>query len=175
MKAKVGALLIVAVVVWGLKRHYADARADALWWILQPTATLVGVVSGATFTVAPGEGYVSHERMFLIEKSCAGINFMIAAFAMVVLALLRSVRSGAMGLSVLAAGLAASYGAAVLVNTARITVAMWLSAHPAPVSILTPADVHRIEGIAVYFVGLVLLYEVVRRLERVAPGAECRA
>ena len=175
MKTKLGVLLVVALVVWGLKRHYADARADALWWILQPTARLVGAVSGAPFTVAPGEGYVSHERLFLIEKSCAGVNFMIAAFAMVVFALLRRVRSGGSGLSVLAAGLAASYGAAVLVNTVRITVAIWLAAHPVPTSTFTPADVHRLEGILVYFVGLVLLYELVRRLERVAPGAECRA
>jgi exosortase K len=172
---KLGVLGVAALAVWVLKRHYADARADALWWILQPTAWLVGVVSGATFTVAPGEGYVSHERLFLIEKSCAGINFMIAAFAMVVLALLGRVRSGAAGLSVLALGLAASYGAAVLVNTARITGAMWLAAHPVPVSTFTAADVHRLEGIAVYFVGLVLLYELVRRVERVVPGAECRA
>ena len=173
--SKLCVLVVVALVAWALKRHYADARADALWWILQPTAWLVGVVTGATFTVAPGEGYVSHERLFLIEKSCAGINFMIAAFGMVVVALLGRVRSGAAGLSVLVLGLAASYGAAVLVNTVRITVAMWLAAHPVPVSTFTAADVHRLEGIAVYFIGLVLLYEFVRRLERVAPGAECRA
>jgi exosortase K len=175
VKTKLCVLVVTALVVWGLKRHYADASADALWWILQPTAGLVAIVSGATFTVAPGEGYISHERLFLIEKSCAGVNFMIAAFAMVVFALLRRVRSGAAGLSVLALGLAASYGAAVLVNTVRITVAMWLAAHPVPVSAFTPADLHRIEGIAVYFVGLVLLYELVRRCEQVAPGAECRA
>jgi exosortase K len=172
---KLCVLIVVMLVVFGLKRHYADARADALWWILQPTAGLVAVVSGATFTVAPGEGYISHDRLFLIEKSCAGVNFMIAAFAMVVFALLRRVRSGTAGIAVLGVGLAASYGAAVLVNTVRITVAMWLAAHPAPVSTFTPADLHRIEGIAVYFVGLVLLYELVRRLEQVAPGAECRA
>lgn len=175
MKTKLGVLIVVALVVWGLKRHYADARADALWWILQPTAGLVGAVSGATFTVAPGEGYLSHERLFLIEKSCAGVNFMIAAFGMVVFALLGRVRSGAAGLAVLALGLAASYGAAVLVNTVRITGAMWLAAHPVPVSTFTAADVHRLEGIAVYFIGLVLLYELVRRLERLAPGAECRS
>jgi exosortase K len=175
VKTRLGVLAVVALVVWGLKRHYADARADELWWILQPTARLVGVVSGATFTVAPGEGYIAHERLFLIEKSCAGVNFMIAAFGMVVFALLRRVRSGPAAFAVLGAGLVASYGAAVLVNTVRITVAMWLAAHPVPVSTFTPAEVHRIEGITVYFVGLVLLYELVRRLEQVAPGAECRA
>jgi exosortase/archaeosortase family protein len=100
---------------------------------------------------------------------------MIAAFGMVVVALLGRVRSGAAGLSVLALGLAASYGAAVLVNTVRISGAMWLASHPVPVSTFTAAEVHRFEGIAVYFVGLVLLYELVRRVERVVPGAECRA
>ena len=171
---RVGLLLVAATVVWGLKRHYADAPADALWWILQPTAWLVGLVSGATFTVAPGEGYVSHERLFLIEKSCAGVNFMIAAFAMVVLALVGRVRSVTGGFSVLTLALAVSYGAAVLVNTVRISIAMWLAAHPVPLSTFTAADVHRIEGIVVYFAGLVLLYEVVRRIERIAPAAEVR-
>ena len=172
---QLGVLIVVALVVLALKRHYADASADALRWILQPTAMLVGLVSGATFTVAPGEGYISHERLFLIEKSCAGINFMIAAFGMVVVALLGRVRSGASGLSVLAVGLAASYGAAVLVNTVRITVALWLAAHPVPASALSPAGVHRMEGVAVYFVGLVLLYELVRRVDGAASRAECRA
>jgi exosortase K len=175
VKTKLCVLALVALVVWGLKRHYADARADDLRWILHPTARLVGIVTGATFTVVPGEGYVSHERLFLIEKSCAGINFMIAAFGMVVFALFRRVGSGVSGVSVLAAGLLASYGAAVLVNAMRITIAMWLAAHPIGSSTFTPADLHRIEGIAVYFSGLVLLYELVRRLERVAPRAVCRS
>ena len=48
----------------------------------------------------------------------------------------------------------------------RITVAMWLGAHPAALSGFSAADVHRIEGITVYFAGLVLLYELVQRLDR---------
>ena len=70
----------------------------------------------------------------MIEKSCAGINFMIAAFGMLVLA-----------------------------NAVRVVIAMWLAAHPFAVSALSPADVHRLEGIAVYFGGLVLLHEAVGR------------
>jgi exosortase K len=172
MRTKLCVLAIVALAVWGLKRHYAGARADDLWWILHPTARLVGIASGAAFTAAPGEGYVSHERLFLIEKSCAGVNFMIAAFGMVVFALFRRVRSGVSGMSVLAAALLASYGAAVLVNATRITIAMWLAAHPIASSSFTAADLHRIEGIAVYFSGLVLLYELVRRLDGVALRTE---
>jgi len=87
VKIKAAALAVVALIAFGLKRHYADAAVDALSWILAPTAALVGLVTGTAFTAVPGEGYFSAERMFLIEKACAGINFMIAAFAMAAFAL----------------------------------------------------------------------------------------
>lgn len=165
MKTKLCVLVVVALVVWGMKRHYADARADDLWWILNPTTQLVSVVTGTAFAAVPGEGYVSHARLFIVEKSCAGINFMIAAFGMVVFALFHRIGSPVSGAGVLGVGLLASYGAAVLINAARITIAMWLADHPGAWGAFTAADVHRFEGIAVYFAGLVLLYELVRRFE----------
>ena len=173
MKIKLCMMTFVLLVIWGMKRYYAGASADDLWWILSPTARLVGVMTGTTFAVAPGEGYFSQAHLFLIEKSCAGINFMIAAFGLVTFALLRRIESAVSGARVLAAGLLASYAAAVLVNTARIAIALWLAAHPVALATFTPAQVHRLEGIAVYFGGLVLLYELVQRCDRgpVAAGS----
>jgi exosortase K len=168
------------LIAWGLKRHYADARADDLGWILSPTARLVGVMTGQSFELQPGEGYFSRDRLFLIEKSCAGINFMVAAFGMLTLALLHRVGSRIAAARVLSVSLLAGYLAAVLVNAVRIAVAMWLAAHPVAMSAFSAADVHRVEGITVYFGGLVLLYELVQRLDRrVVPvgrdwGAEAR-
>jgi len=127
---------------------------------------LVGVMTRTTFALQPGEGYFSRDRLFLIEKSCAGINFMIAAFGMLMLALLHRVRSRFSAARVLSVSLLASYSAAVLVNAVRIAIAMWLGAHPAALSAFSAADVHRVEGITVYFGGLVLLYELARRLDR---------
>jgi len=171
MRTKLWVLAVMALVIWGSKRHYSDARADDLWWILSPTARLVGVMTGTAFAPIPGEGYFSRDQLFLIEKSCAGINFMVAAFGMLVLALFHRIGSAVSGASVLALSLLAGYWTAVLVNATRITIAMWLAAHPLGPSPLTAADVHRVEGIVVYFAGLVLLYEAVRRLDsRVAPA-----
>ena len=163
---KICVVICALLIAWALKRHYADARADDLGWILSPTARLVGVVTGQRFTLQPGEGYFSRDRLFLIEKSCAGINFMVAAFGMVMFALLHRVASGMSAARVLGVSLLAAYAAAVLVNAARITVAVWLAAHPGALSAFSTADVHRVEGIAVYFGGLVLLYELVQRLDR---------
>lgn len=168
MKTKLCVLTVALLVAWGVKRHYADARVDDLWWILSPTARLVSVLRGTAFELTPGEGYFSREQLFLIEKSCAGINFMVAAFGMLVFALFHRIGTGISGARILAVSLLASYSAAVIVNAVRIAVAMWLAAHPAALSAFGAADVHRCEGITVYFGGLVLLYELVQRVDGAA-------
>ncbi len=177
MKMKSCVMAGTVLIAWGLKRHYAGARPDDLWWILSPVARLVGIMTRTRFALQPGEGYFACDRLFLIEKSCAGINFMIAAFGMLMLALLHRVGSGVSAARVLTVSLVASYSAAVLVNAVRIAIAMSLGAHPAALSAFSAADVHRVEGIMVYFGGLVLLYELVRRLDRgvILAGRELSA
>jgi exosortase K len=170
MKIKLIVLFATLMIAWALKSHYSDARADDLLWILTPTAWLVGIVSGVPFTLQPGEGYFSREHLFLIEKSCAGVNFMIAAFAMLVCAQSHHARSLGAALRVLGISLAAAYVGAVLANSVRITIAIWLAAHPTLLSAFTAAEVHRVEGIVVYFGGLVALFEVSKRLDPRAPA-----
>jgi exosortase K len=164
-KKRLIVVVAAAVIAWGLKRHYADARPDDLLWMLTPTAWLVGIAADTTFAFEPGEGYLSREDLFVIEKSCAGINFMVAAFGMLIWTLFHRVRSGSSGSQVLVVSLVASYVAAVVVNATRVAIAMWLAAHPLPLSRLSADSVHRIEGIAVYFGGLVLFYELVHALD----------
>ena len=166
MKRTLGILLLVALAMWGMKRYYAEARVDELQWILGPTATLVTALTGVAFEWEPGQGYLSRERVFLIAKACAGINFMIAAFGMVAVARGRRVRSCRAAAFVLLMCVLASYSAAVCVNAVRIAVAMWLAAHPAGFAGMTAAQVHRVEGIACYFGGLVLLYQLVQYVDR---------
>ena len=99
---------------------------------------------------------------------------MIAAFGMLAFALLHRVGSGISAARVIAASLLASYLAAMLVNAVRIAVAMWLAAHPVGPSTFSAADIHRFEGILVYFGGLVLLYELVQRMNRQAVAIRRR-
>lgn len=174
MKTKLCVLAVVVLAVWGMKRHYADARADDLWWILSPTARLAGAITGTAFSAVPSEGYVSYERLFVIEKSCAGINFLIAAFGMLVFALFHRVRSTVSAAGVLGASLLAAYGAAVLANTARIAIAMWLADHRLAMSAVSASQIHRLEGITVYFAALLVLYELVQRVDRRAAPAMSR-
>jgi exosortase K len=166
VKTKLGVSVVLALTAYGLKLHYADATTDALSWILTPSAHLVRLVTGVAFTAVPGEGYFSAERMFLIEKACAGVNFMIAAFALVAFALLHRAHTIRGGAAIVGISLAASYLAALVVNTVRIVIAMWLAAHPSGWSSLSAPDIHRLEGITVYFGGLWMLYALVQWTDR---------
>lgn len=172
MKTRLCVLAVVALSIWALKRHYADARADDLWWILAPTTAVVSQATHTQFTRISGEGYFAQERLFLVEKSCAGVNFMIAAFAVVMFVLFRHVRSWHSAGAVFVTSLIASYCAAVLVNATRIALAMWLAADGPALRITNAAQAHRVEGIVVYFGGLVLLHELARHVDRRAARVE---
>jgi len=54
----------------------------------------------------------------------------------------------------------------VVVNAARIAFALWLAGRSDRIPWLTAAQAHRLEGIAFYFGGLVLLFELVRQADR---------
>ena len=163
--AKLAAATAALLIAWALKQHYSQARADDLLWVLTPTAQLVGAITGSPFTLQPGEGYLSRERLFLIEKSCAGVNFILAAYGMLVFTLFHRVRTVVSAGGVLGVSLLAGYLAGVMVNAVRIAMAMWLAAHPVALA-MSSAALHRLEGILVYFGGLMLLYETVQRLDR---------
>ena len=139
MKRTVAFLIVVALAMWAMKRYYADASVDELAWMLGPTASLVTALTGVPFEWESGQGYLSRERFFLIEKACAGINFMIAAFGMVAVVRCRRIESWRSAAGILLMCVAASYSMAVLVNAARITAAMWLAAHPVGFAWITAA------------------------------------
>jgi exosortase K len=157
-------LLIIVLAMVGLKLYYSMARVNDLQWILWPTAKIVGAISGIPFDFEPGAGYMSREHLFLIEKPCAGINFMIAALGMVGFVLSERAHGARASFGVLSVSLTLSYLAAVAVNTVRLLVALWLGAHPLVSSFWTAGRMHRVEGIAVYFGGLFALHLVARRL-----------
>jgi len=157
MKPKVAMAALVAAIMWWLKDYYAEAPVDHLRWILTPTAALVTALTRVPFEWIAGEGFLARERLFLIAKVCAGINFMIAAIGLVAWTLRRRATSYAAAAGVALVSVATAYAAAVVINGLRIA---WALAAPA-----AGASAHRLEGIAVFFCGLVLLNELMRRCE----------
>jgi exosortase K len=148
---------VVLLCAVALKLYYSGASANELRWILAPTAALVGLVSGTSFEFESYAGYVSGDRSFLIAPSCAGVNFLITAFLMLSARKLLRDRSQGNAWAFIPAAAVIAYVVTLVANTARIAIAMRLG-RLSELSGLDPHQLHRVEGIFVYFGFLLLLF-----------------
>jgi exosortase K len=172
---KAAALLPVLAAALLLKHHYSVASLEALHWIMAPTAALVHLVSELAFVYEAGVGYASAGHEFIIAKACAGVNFMIVAFCMAGATLVPASRSIAGGAARLCTCMALSYVATLAVNTVRIALSIRLYRAAIYGSVITPEVVHRIAGIVVYLVALLLLYMVCRAFSKGKIGDGSRS
>ena len=145
-------------VAWALKDFYSRARFEDLDWILAPTRRLVEWLTGAAFEAEAGQGYLSRDRLYRIVPACAGVNFMIVAFATLVCGLVHTRSSLAGRAALLAASALATYAVTVLANATRIAIAIRLHDAGASFGALTPGRLHLAEGVAVYFLFLCALF-----------------
>jgi exosortase K len=170
----IGLAVVAAVLIAG-KTYYRHASADDLRPILAPTAGLVSAVTGFDFVYEAGQGWVSRDAAFIIEPGCAGVNFMLAAFVVLAIAWSRRMRAPASAAAVVSVALGVAFGAALLVNTTRLAIAIGLHVGTIDARGIDPARLHHIEGIVVYLGGLCGLYAAARAVDRVRHERGCRA
>lgn len=152
-----GQLMVVLLIAVALKYFYSAASVNQLRWILAPVTLAVQFISGRQFTFEPYAGYIDSNHMFVIAASCAGVNFLITSFLMLALGKLWRDRSQNIKWRFLPIAAAVAYVATLVANTVRITTAMQLRGVMVGSS-LTAGQLHRLEGIFVYFGFLLLLY-----------------
>lgn len=166
-KLKLGAqLFIVLLCALGLKQYYSTASPDQLRWILAPTAWLVELLSSRTFTFESHAGYMSSDHSFLIAASCAGVNFLITAFLMLTLKSLWHNRKGRPGWSLIPIAAVISYLATICANTVRIWIALESRSLSEEIDWLSASQIHRLEGIVVYFGFLLILFLLTEKTKR---------
>ena len=143
-------------MAFSVKRFYQHADAEALRPILEATAALVSRVTGEDFAWEAGVGAVSAARRFAIVPACAGLNFAVILLASLALG---PARTAACPLRVVVLAAALVPTSTILVNSARVTLALWLAPHgPLHGLIATvgsPEDRHRALGVVVYVVALI--------------------
>lgn len=167
---------LVAVLLGALtlKLYYSTASANELRWILAPTTFLVELISGTHFRFESYAGYISSDRSFLIAGSCAGVNFLITSFLMLSLRQLwrdrLQSRSSNLEWRFIPSAALFAYFATLIANTVRITTALQLRRIPLEISWLNRNQLHRFEGIFIYFGFLLLLFMISERMSSVNPS-----
>lgn len=156
-KAAIQFVTVLAAAA-ALKQFYSTASANELRWILWPTARLTELVTGTQFTFEPYAGYMSSDHTFLIASACAGVNFLIAAFLMLSLRTLwDACTNGLKWRSFFFAAIAA-FAVTVIANTVRISSALWLNRERQGFAGLDRDEIHRLDGILIYFGFFLLLF-----------------
>jgi exosortase K len=155
--AQLGVVLLCAL---GLKAFYSTASPDALRFIFAPTTWLVELVSGRSFDFEAHAGYMSSDHSFLIAAPCAGVNFLITAFIMLTLRELWLNRNRNIHWSFIPIAAVTSLGTTIITNALRICVALRLQTVRHEIVGLNPNEIHRVEGILVYFSSLLMLYMI---------------
>lgn len=156
-------LLVLVLCALALKFYYSTATPDELRWILAPTTALVELLSGRSFAFESHAGYMSSDHRFVIAVSCAGVNFLLTAFLMLGLRFLWRERFQAVSWRLLPVAAAVAYVTTVIANTVRICIALEIQQHSVQVSGLSGNQLHRLEGIVVYFGFLLLLFVLTER------------
>ena len=160
VKSKAAAQLVVVVGAAALiKLYYSTASVNELRWILAPTTALVEFITGTSFAFESYAGYMSSDHTFLIAASCAGVNFLITSFLMLSLRKLWRNRGKQIPWSFFAAMAILAYLSTLLANTVRISSSLLLRDMPLEFG-LTANQLHRFEGIFIYFGFLLLLFVV---------------
>lgn len=154
-------LFVVLLCALGLKFHYSTASVDQLRWILAPTTFLVELFSRRSFAFESYAGYMSSDHTFVIAAPCAGINFLITAFVMLSLRRLWRERFRGTNWMFIPLAAGAAFVATLITNTVRIWIALEMRGVES--DWLTANQLHRVEGIVVYFGFLLLLFLISER------------
>ncbi|HEX7671329.1 MAG TPA: exosortase K, partial [Polyangiaceae bacterium] len=145
---------VVLAVAYALKRHYSLASASELAWVLGPTAAVAAALTGSPFLAERGVGYVSTELHTAIVPACAGVNFLIVALCTLGFGFVGSFRTVRTKALWLPATLVLAYVATVVVNGTRVALGIAVRRSEFLGAWLSPAEAHRVLGIAVYLVAL---------------------
>ncbi|HSE18081.1 MAG TPA: exosortase K [Pyrinomonadaceae bacterium] len=162
-------LAIVGLCALALKQYYSTATANELRWILAPTTFIVELLSGRSFEFESYTGYMSSDHTFVIAVPCAGVNFLITAFVMLALRRLWQRQFESVSWRFLPVSFGVAYVATVIANAMRIVIALEIQRRAFEISWLSGNQLHRLEGIVVYFGFLMLLFVLMERRLLIFP------
>ena len=166
---RIAQLSVVLLIAGALKYFYSTASVNQLRWILAPTTLAVESISGQRFYFESYAGYINSYHTFVIAASCAGVNFLLTAFLMLALGKLWRNQSQQVSWSFIPVAAVIAYVATLVANTIRITTSIQLRELRIESIWLSAGQLHRLEGIFIYFGFLLLLYVISDRLSSAAP------
>jgi exosortase/archaeosortase family protein len=109
---------------------------------------------------------MSYNRTFVIAAACSGVNFLIISFLVLTIGRLWRHRQRRARWSFIPIAFAVSYATTIAANTTRISIAILLRPFTSGIRLLDAEQIHRVEGIIVYFGFLLMLFIASERIDK---------
>jgi len=112
---------LVAIVIFILlKFGYTIANTNDLFFLLNPTDKLVGLLTSSKSVYFADEGFYYQNFNVIIEKSCSGFNFLLLCFSMICILTLKYIRNSLYKALIIPVALVSAYLMTIFVNVSRI-------------------------------------------------------
>lgn len=151
-----------------LKIYYIRSDNNSLFWILTPTTFLVTLFSGVDFVFIRDIGYVSLNQLYIINKSCAGLNFFIITFLLSIIVVSPDKNKVSNNLLIIFFLILSSLLLTLIANSSRIYLSINLEIIKYKVSFLRNSEkwFHEAIGITTFFSYLLIYYFLLERVRR---------
>ncbi len=155
---------ITIITAFAIKLFYSHADNSSLLFILKPISKIVEISTGIQFSFDSSIGFLSDDSQISIGSICAGINFLLILFCLLVFSFTNYFKSTAKKVSAFFIFLFFSYIFAIIVNAFRIIVSINISKYNDLYQLIDKDLFHKILGTFIYFFFLVLCYLCVSKL-----------
>lgn len=149
--------LALLVAAW-IKFFHAQSSTDDLLVILTPVNSLIELLHGSHSAYQADEGFYHASLSILIDKSCAGVNFFVLLFGVLIMMIVPVCNSLPFRLLCLPIIFVVSYVITILANTIRITCAIFLLQFKNEVPWIALLAIHEAGGIFIYLTILITTY-----------------
>ena len=154
-------LMIVFFVI--LKLAYTLVETNHLTFLLSPTSQLIEFVSGFQSVYVNNKGYHFQQLNIVIDKSCAGFNFLILNFLMLSFLSLKYFKKRKNKIIAILISLIGAYIFTILINSFRINAAIIFEDRISSFVNLKRDIIHQSIGIIINLTFLILIYLITEK------------
>lgn len=142
-----------------LKLLYTQTTSNDLIFLLYPTDQLVCIFKGSHSNYIPNSGYFHSNLNILIEKSCAGFNFLILFFLISYITCLQHIKSSNERWYLLPICFVISYLLTIIANASRIIISILFKLK---FTFLDNSSLHQLQGTFIYLFFLLFFYLILK-------------
>jgi exosortase K len=145
-------------LVFVMKYLHAKAGTEELLFILQPTSFAVQVFQNASSEFIPEKGFVFPDIDIVIDKSCAGGNFLILCFSVLIVSVFLNLNKKNLGWFLIPALLIVAWLMAIITNVIRINTAIFSLKLKTQWPVTASPWFHEMQGAIIYLTFLILIF-----------------